>query len=83
MTSNHEFALLNALNDAHPYGVPKSALFADVNIRLSRSRMISLGDFDTLLHDTEKKGRIRSTRGEDDVLVKITDDGRLRLSDFR
>lgn len=83
MTTNHEIALLNALNDVHPYGMPKKTLFADVNIRMPKNRALTLGDFDGLLQSAEAKGRIRSITGEDDVRVKITEDGQLRLSELR
>jgi hypothetical protein len=83
MTTNREFALLKSLNDSHPYGMPKSALFADVNIRLARNHVMTHGDFDMLLRDVEAKRRIQSLTGEDDVTLKITEDGRHRLLELR
>jgi hypothetical protein len=83
MTKSREFALLSALNDCSPYGERKDALFADINIRLSRNHVITPGDFKELLQDAESKCRIVSITGEDGVIIKITDDGKLRLADFR
>jgi hypothetical protein len=82
MTASRELALLQPLAESEPFGLPKKALFAEMNTRLTTHRVITHGDFDLLLRESESKKRILSVTAEDDVVVKITPDGKLRLAEL-
>lgn len=82
MTRSAEYALLKSLSDVGNYSTPKRTLFAEVNLRLPPNLVMTHADFDALLLNGQEKKRVICITGEDDVRVKITDEGRLRLAEL-
>lgn len=78
-----ELALLESLEDAGGYAMPKKSLYADLNLRLPKHQVMTQADFDSLLHKAQEKERVRALTSEDGVTITLTDQGRHRLSELR
>lgn len=74
-------AILAALHDTHPFLLPETSLFADMNLRLSES--VSKIEFASALRELNGQKRVLCIKDEDEQPKwKITDNGKARLAEL-